>query len=92
MIVLPVDQLKVDVGIELVEGLDDLGSRPLEMLEKAPIDAVLICNKEHCAAAISAARHKKHILVEKPLAFSVHQGEQMVQAAEENGVVLLVAI
>ena len=45
----------------------------------------------HAAHAQLAAAHGKHILVEKPMCFSVGEGEEMIAAAERAGVTLMVA-
>lgn len=57
------------------------------------VDAVVIClpHDLHFPAAIAAAECKKHILTEKPMAISLEECDGMIRAAEENGVVLMVA-
>jgi predicted dehydrogenase len=58
----------------------------------ADIDAVLVLTSgSHAPIAIAAARAGKHVLVEKPLCFSVEEGQAMIAAAERAGVVLMVA-
>jgi predicted dehydrogenase len=62
-----------------------------EMLE-APIDAVVILTSgSHAPMAVAAAKAGKHILVEKPMCFSVAEGKEMRDAADAAGVVLMVA-
>ena len=53
-----------------------------------PVDAVYISttNELHVSQATAAAKAKKHILCEKPIAMSVADGHSMLQAAKENGV------
>ncbi|MFN0074461.1 MAG: Gfo/Idh/MocA family oxidoreductase [Chloroflexota bacterium] len=46
-------------------------------------------NRFHAEHAIIAAQHGKHIVVEKPMALSMQQAEEMVEAAEKAGVYLL---
>ena len=46
-------------------------------------------NELHAEHVIAAARHRKHAIVEKPMALSLEQCEAMNRAAEENGTVLL---
>ena len=55
------------------------------------VDAVYIAtpNQYHAEHAIAAARHKKHVVVEKPMALSIDECEAMNEAAEDNGVSLL---
>jgi predicted dehydrogenase len=55
------------------------------------IDAVLVLTSgSHAPIAIAAAQTGKHVLVEKPLCFSVQEGRAMIAAAERAGVVLMV--
>lgn len=63
-----------------------------EMLENADIDAVFILTSgSHAPIAIAAAKAGKHVLVEKPMCFSVAEGLEMKTAAEGAGVTLMVA-
>jgi predicted dehydrogenase len=57
------------------------------------IDAVSICTPHnlHRSMAVAAAEAGKHILVEKPMAVTVDEATQMIDAAEANGVKLYVA-
>jgi phthalate 4,5-cis-dihydrodiol dehydrogenase len=64
----------------------------LALMYRTDIDAVYIAtphqfHKEH---AIMAARHGKHIIVEKPMALSLEDCDAMIEAAERNNVVLIV--
>jgi len=62
-----------------------------ELLED-DIDTVLILTSgSHAPIAIAAARAGKHILVEKPMCFSVAEGLEMKSAADAAGVTLMVA-
>jgi predicted dehydrogenase len=63
------------------------------LVESDDIDAVDICspNSLHHEQAVAAASAGKHVLVEKPIACTVDEADQMITAAEENGVVLHVA-
>ena len=45
----------------------------------------------HIENALMAARHGKHILMEKPLARTVEEGERMIVTARQEGVKLMVA-
>jgi predicted dehydrogenase len=63
------------------------------LLASDAIDAVYIAlpNSMHADYAIRAARAGKHIMVEKPLAVSVAEGEAMIAAAAAAGVFLMTA-
>ncbi len=57
-----------------------------------PLDAVLVLTSgSHAPIAVAAARAGLHVLVEKPVCFSVAEGRAMVAAAERAGVTLMVA-
>lgn len=55
------------------------------------VEAVWIAspNRFHAQHAILAAGHGKHVIVEKPMALSIEEGESMVEASTRNGVHLL---
>jgi predicted dehydrogenase len=56
-----------------------------------PLDAVLVLTSgSHAPIAVAAAQTGRHVLVEKPACYSVAEGRQMVAAAEQAGVVLMV--
>jgi len=55
------------------------------------LDAVFVLTSgSHAPAAIAAAKAGRHVLVEKPMCFSVAEGRAMIEAAEAAGVVLMV--
>jgi predicted dehydrogenase len=57
-----------------------------------PLDAVLVLTSgSHAPMAIAAAKAGMHVLVEKPMCFSVAEGRAMVDAAKAAGVTLMVA-
>jgi phthalate 4,5-cis-dihydrodiol dehydrogenase len=55
------------------------------------VDAVYVAtpNQLHAQHAMTAVKHKKHVIVEKPMALSISECEAMNEAAEKNGVNLL---
>jgi glucose-fructose oxidoreductase len=57
------------------------------------VDAVYIAlpNTLHCEYTVRAARAGVHVLVEKPMALTEEECEQMIRAAREAGVKLMVA-
>jgi predicted dehydrogenase len=60
------------------------------MLEER-LDAVLVLTPgSHGPVAVAAAQAGMHVFVEKPMCFSVAEGEEMIGAAQAAGVVLLV--
>lgn len=63
-----------------------------ELAERSDVDAVAIATpiRTHAPMALAAIRAGKHVLVEKPLAASVRDAEEMVDAAGKAGVVLMV--
>jgi phthalate 4,5-cis-dihydrodiol dehydrogenase len=56
------------------------------------VDAVYIASPHqfHAADVLTAARNGKHAIVEKPMALTVEECRAMTDAAESNGVVLVV--
>ncbi len=61
-----------------------------EMLNDAGIDIVIICTPSgsHYDTAMQAIKHKKHVIVEKPLEISLDRIDSMTSYAKENGVKL----
>ncbi len=61
------------------------------MCQSPNVDFIYIAtpNQLHAEHAITAAKHKKHVIVEKPMALSIAECDGMNEAAEENGVNLL---
>jgi phthalate 4,5-cis-dihydrodiol dehydrogenase len=64
----------------------------VEALCRSPnVDAVYVCtpNYLHAEHAVLAAEHRKHVLVEKPMALTLDECDRMIAAAERNGVHLV---
>lgn len=63
-----------------------------DVLADPSVDAVVICLPpgSHAEFCIAAAKAKKHVIVEKPIAVSVEKARTMIAACRENGVKLSV--
>jgi predicted dehydrogenase len=61
---------------------------------QAPIEAALVATPPatHREISIELMRRGAHVLVEKPLALSVAEGDEMVQTASDSGVTLSVGL
>ena len=64
-----------------------------ELLSNGTIDAVYIAlpNHMHCEYTVRAAQAGIHVLCEKPMAVTVAECEQMIAAAKENHIKLMIA-
>ncbi|HEX3013860.1 MAG TPA: Gfo/Idh/MocA family oxidoreductase, partial [Methanobacterium sp.] len=62
----------------------------MDILKMPEIDAVSVCvpTTHHFNVVMDAIEHGKHVLVEKPIAFTLREAEAMVKAAEDEGVKL----
>jgi predicted dehydrogenase len=65
-----------------------------KMAASDKIDAVYIAspNSFHAEQAITFMKHKKHVLVEKPMASDAKEVKKMIEAARANDVVLMEAM
>jgi predicted dehydrogenase len=72
-------------AVDLVQDIDKL-------LARSDIDAVAIATpvRTHASFALAALKAGKHVLVEKPMASSVREAEEMVKLASDNGLTLMV--
>lgn len=63
-----------------------------EMLEQADIDVVSVLTESgyHAEHVIQIAKHKKHIVVEKPMALTLDDADAMINSCDEAGVKLFV--
>ena len=62
-----------------------------EVIEHPDIDAIYIplANEEHTEVALKAIQHKKHVLIEKPMALTQKEVVQITNAAKDNKVVVM---
>ncbi len=56
------------------------------------VDAVIVCLPHylHLGAVVTAAESGKHVLTEKPMAISLKEVDDMIEAAQKNNVCLMV--
>jgi len=61
-----------------------------DMAKADRVDAVIVCtpHPQHCSGVVEALEAGCHVLVEKPMALSVAQCDQMIAAAKKAGRVL----
>ena len=84
--------MRADAVAKFREQYQAEGYTSVEELCASPnVDAVYIAtpNSLHAEHAITAAKHKKHIIVEKPMAMNLAECDAMNEAAEKYGVKLL---
>lgn len=64
-----------------------------ELVHHPEVDAVFICspNALHAEQTLSAAKAKKHVLVEKPMAMNAAEAQAMIDVCRANNVKLMVA-
>ena len=64
----------------------------IRLLDELRPDAVTVAvpTVEHLHVALECIEHGVHLLVEKPIAFTVEEGRQIIAAAEQAGVKLMV--
>lgn len=80
-------------GSELAKTFNTVYVRYQTEFLQLDMDAVIICseNSRHKEMVINAAKAKKHILCEKPIATNVEDAQEMIRVCEENQVILQVA-
>lgn len=70
-------------------GVGEVYTDYTDMLERAPLDAVVIAtpNDQHAPASLAAIERGRHVLCEKPLALDAASAQALVGAAAAAGVV-----
>jgi predicted dehydrogenase len=68
-------------------------STPDQLLHDDSIDAVYVCthNDSHAQLAIAAAGAGKHVMMEKPVAMSLRECDELLNAVERSGIFLMTA-
>lgn len=86
-----IDKTKVEV-VGQKWGVERVYTDFNEMLALPELDAVSVTtwNSAHAPATIAALEAGKHVLCEKPMAVSVEEAEQMLEAAKRNGKLLMI--
>ncbi|MGD8412768.1 MAG: Gfo/Idh/MocA family oxidoreductase [Candidatus Latescibacterota bacterium] len=86
----PIKAQRISEQYEFDEWYEDIS----DLLKKSDVDAVDICtpNYLHAPMAIAALRSGRHVLCEKPLARNSVEAKRMVETAEKNDRVLMVAM
>lgn len=64
-----------------------------EVLKDASVDGVIICtaNKFHCEMTLQAFSHGKHVLCEKPIAVTLEEAQEMIDASAKANKYLMIA-
>jgi predicted dehydrogenase len=86
--------VRADRAKEVAEefGVRNVHSDYRDLLADREIEAVIVClpNHLHHPVCVNAARAKKHILVEKPMAMNLREADEMIEEARAHGVTLMV--
>lgn len=63
-----------------------------EMIEKESLDVVSVLTPSglHAEHVVRIAKYKKHIVLEKPMALTLHDADSMILACDENNIKLFV--
>ncbi|MFD1848613.1 Gfo/Idh/MocA family protein [Oceanobacillus bengalensis] len=80
-------------GKEMAQKFDTNFYLDLDEFLQTDVEAVIVCseNVNHKEHVIKAARYRKHILCEKPIATEVEDAKAMIEACEKSEVILQVA-
>ena len=86
--------IRADQAKEIAEefGVINVYSDYHDLLADREIEAVIVClpNHLHHPVCRDAARAKKHIMVEKPMAMNLKEADEMIEEARTHGVTLMV--
>ncbi len=92
---------RISMAMDVVEGVaKDIGGKynalyttdVEELLASPEVDAVIISTPHylHAPLTVQAAKAGKHVMVEKPIAISLEQADEMISECEKAGVLLSV--
>jgi myo-inositol 2-dehydrogenase/D-chiro-inositol 1-dehydrogenase/scyllo-inositol 2-dehydrogenase (NAD+) len=83
-----VDRVRQETAAEF--GIDKQFNSLEAALEQAEFDAVVITTPTptHLPLAAAAARQKKHVFLEKPMALNLHECDEIIAVVEKEGVLL----
>jgi myo-inositol 2-dehydrogenase/D-chiro-inositol 1-dehydrogenase/scyllo-inositol 2-dehydrogenase (NAD+) len=83
-----VDQVRQETAAEF--GIEKQFNSLEAALENAEFEAVVITTPTptHLPLTATAARHKKHVFLEKPMALSLHECDEIIAVVEKEGVLL----
>lgn len=72
--------------------VNNLYTNALELTRQEDLDAVFILNSDeyHAECAISAANHKKHVFIEKPICPTISDAKKIIEARDKNGVQVMI--
>src|SRR5712692_9596998 len=78
------ERFKKDFDAEVYDNIEKLCQSPT-------VDAIYIATPPgmHAEHALIAAKHGKHVIVEKPMALTIEDAEKMNEAADKHGIKLL---
>jgi len=85
-----------DISADVLEklgaqyGVASLHSDYRALLADPSVDAVAICTYDHGEIVEAALKAGKHVLVEKPLAFTPEEARPLVEQAEASGLVAMI--
>lgn len=85
-----------DIDIQVAKSLADkynvekIYTNYDRMLQEAPLNIVNVCTPSglHAKQTIAAARYKKHVIVEKPMALNLDDADEMIKVCKKMGVKL----
>jgi predicted dehydrogenase len=87
------DQERIDDALHVLGDVPSTTSMD-EFLKFSGLDVVVICTPDpvHAENTFAVLKEKKHIYLEKPMAQSIEDCDQMIEAAKAAGVVFMVGL